>query len=386
MDKKSAREYDTNGWYEVKNNPLSLVGVFPYLGRSIGAPEPDRIYYVWRPAEELAHPDCINSFKLLPWVDEHTMLGAEGSGFEAAEEKGVQGVIGEDVYFRDNTLYGNIKVFSNALAGLIESGKKELSCGYRCTYEQAAGIYAGMPYDYVQRNIRGNHLALVQAGRMGKEVAVLDHFVFTVDSREFEMGTENTGGESVDLAAVVKQLEAIAPQVQQLMSFMAKLKPMEEAEHGQVLDTGTAAAAAGGEAGAGGGAAAAAAEPKAEDDEAGAAGMDAAIKDLQTKFQSAMDTIADLKANGVKAAMGEIAKRDALAAKVAQHVGTFDHASMTTAEVAKYGCDKLSITCDSGAELATLQGYLAAAKPATTAVALDHAPRSSELDAYLNNK
>ena len=36
----TARRYDGNGWFEIAANPLSKVGVFPYTGASIGAPDP----------------------------------------------------------------------------------------------------------------------------------------------------------------------------------------------------------------------------------------------------------------------------------------------------------------------------------------------------------
>ena len=44
-------------------------------------------------------------------------------------------------------------------------------------YEKASGIFDGQMYDYIQRNLRGNHLALVDAARC--DVAVLDnHMAF----------------------------------------------------------------------------------------------------------------------------------------------------------------------------------------------------------------
>src|SRR6188474_2789733 len=62
-DSSSARKTDLNGWTEIKGNPLSKVGVFPYLGKQISPKlEPDKTYWVYRPEEELSHPDCINSF------------------------------------------------------------------------------------------------------------------------------------------------------------------------------------------------------------------------------------------------------------------------------------------------------------------------------------
>ena len=126
--------------------------------------------------EELSDDDCIDSFKLIPWVDEHDMLG-DDPGTIAAESKGVEGVIGEEVYFDkdDGTLKGNMKIFSENLKRIIEDGKKELSCGYRCTYEVKSGVFDGEKYDIIQRNMRGNHLATVDEGRMGPEVSVLDN-------------------------------------------------------------------------------------------------------------------------------------------------------------------------------------------------------------------
>lgn len=50
----------------------------------------------------------------------------------------------------------------------IKSGvKREISSGYECEYVEENGkIY--------QRNIRGNHVALVQAGRAGNQVKIYD--------------------------------------------------------------------------------------------------------------------------------------------------------------------------------------------------------------------
>lgn len=177
----SARTYDLNGWFEVDRNPISRVGVFPYSGAQIGAPDPDRIYRVYRPAEELSDPEAMASFRLCPIVDDHTMLG---EGATPAETKGVAGVIGEGLTFEGDVLYSNLKVFSDTLAQKIKNGKTELSCGYRCVYDFTPGVWNGQEYDVVQRRIRGNHLALVDEGRMGPGVAVLDHMVFTVDAKE----------------------------------------------------------------------------------------------------------------------------------------------------------------------------------------------------------
>ena len=122
-DTESNRIVDQNGFVEIKANPISKVGIFDYSGMQVGDKEtPDKIYKVYRPAEELGSEETINSFKLIPFVDEHTMLGDNG---KPAEEKGVHGTTGEDVYLQDGVLYSNLRIFSNALKNLIEAGKQE---------------------------------------------------------------------------------------------------------------------------------------------------------------------------------------------------------------------------------------------------------------------
>lgn len=50
----------------------------------------------------------------------------------------------------------------------VQSGKREISCGYECEYvPNGDGTYT-------QRNIRGNHVAVVERGRAGKRAAILD--------------------------------------------------------------------------------------------------------------------------------------------------------------------------------------------------------------------
>jgi hypothetical protein len=186
----SARVPDINGWYEIPRNPISRVGVFPYSGKSIGAPDaatnPGKIYQVYRPESELADPETVASFRLVPWTDDHAMLGDAAEGLTPAEQKGAHGVIGERTEYdpESRTLFGNLKLWSSRLSDAIELGKKELSCGFRCVYDFTPGIFEGRPYQAIQRFIRGNHIASVQNGRMGPGVAVLDHLTFTFDARE----------------------------------------------------------------------------------------------------------------------------------------------------------------------------------------------------------
>lgn len=353
----SARQVDINGWPEIKRNPLSKVGVFPYLGRSIpGAPDLDATYMVYRPAEELSAPECIASFRLVPWVDEHTMLG---EGFEAPERKGVQGVVGEDVVFEGDTLYGNIKIFSEALKRLVDSGKKELSLGYRCRYEAAPGSFDGQRYDFVQRDIRGNHLATVDEGRMGPDVAVLDAadtMTFDIDSKDIAMSDETAApdGDTNEAAAedeggdVETRLAAVEASLAKIAEFVAKLKPLEEEEHGALDEE---------------------AETKTP--------TEGAAKDEDSPAMDAAEIRRSLFA--------EIGARDKLAARLSMHVGTFDHSEKSLADVAAYGVQKLRIKAPKGQELAYLNGYLdAKAAPTPAATSMDSADAKTTKGAFFS--
>ena len=349
---ESARQLDTNGWAEIKGNPISKVGVYPYSGAQlVGAPDPSRVYQVLRPPEELGDPECIASFRLLPWIDNHKMLGSEDLDLMPAEKKGVQGVIGEDVYFEAPYLRGNLKVFSQTLAGLIEAGKRELSAGYRCVYDWTPGIWEGQPYDCVQRKIRGNHLALVMSGRMGPDVAVLDaaepldQVSLTTDAKEPQMADETNKGEggsgAMTLEAALEACQAFMPVMKMLQDLAAGKADAEPAK--PAADAHEPAKPA-----------ADAHEPAKKDE----GDMPPAEKsgDHDKPKAPAMDA-----AEVFKAVMGQVTRRDALAKQLSAHIGTFDHSEMTEAEVAVYGVKKLGLSVPQGQEAAALAGYLKAA-------------------------
>lgn len=346
----SARVVDTNGWFEVKRNPLSKVGIYPYSGAQIGAAQADhdKIFRVYRPAEELSAEETIESFKLVPLIDDHTMLG---EGFTAAEQKGVAGVIGESVFFENDTLYGNPKIYSSALAEKIKNGKTELSMGYRCRYDFTPGFWNGQEYDVVQRALRGNHVALVDEGRMGPEVAILDHLmVITVDAKETLPVDEEL---KAALAAIVTRLDKLE-------------KERDDADSRADDEEGTKASDED-------------TEEKASDedekasDEEGTKASDEDTEEAPTTMDAALKKIARLEGRLAAAekrpAMDEAAivqasadKAD-LVAKLAPLIGTFDHSRMTGAQVAAYGIEKLGIkNVPKGGERVALDGYLQAAK------------------------
>ena len=353
---ESKRSEDINGFLEIKDNPISKVGIFPYSGKQINPElDPEKIYYVYRSAEELSSPETIESFKLLPWIDDHEMLG---KNLTPAEQKGVQGAVGENVYFDSGYLKANIKIFSEKLRNLIENGKKELSIGYRCLYELKSGLYNGEKYDAIQHTIRGNHLALVDEGRAGPDVAVLDHFTFTLDmGLKMEKEKEQAKDEGVSL-------EALAEKIDKLLEAFGKMSKSGGDEEPPAKKTSDEE----------GDMEKPADEKEAKDEEmpedekeelkdnkksidespVKKEGMDKMIK----AFKALAADVAELQRNNPRDFMRQLSERDALAAELSHYIGTFDHAEKTVDEVAQYGVKKLGIACAKGTERAVLSGYL----------------------------
>ena len=393
--KATNRRYDLNGWFEIPDQPISRVGVFDYHGSQLGPDCPDktRMYKVLRPAEELSNPEALDSFRLVPFINDHTMLGRRG---KAAESVGVHGVTGDNVYFDasdgDGVMKSNVKVFSTGLAGKIDAGKKDLSLGYGCSYDWTPGVFKGQAYDCIQRTPRGNHIALVKAGRMGSQVAVLDQLTFTMDAEDFTPMFKTALDKARKAAEEAKAKGASAEVVAACDAAVAELEAAQAAfdaaagsDDDEMSEDAKAAIAKANEA-----KDAAEAAAKVATDALDVANAELAkLKKAKTKETQAADTAAldELRAQNValaaevktlketpvmdEAAMfAAVGRRDALVVKLRPFIGAFDHAPMTLDQVAAYGVEKLGLKdVTKGHELTALDAYLAAKperKPVTT--------------------
>ena len=169
------KQIDHNSFWVIKQNPITKIGVFPYLGRQISPElEPNKIYQVLRPESELFAAEALASFNELPITIGHALLGPREEGFTPAEEKGVDGTTGTTAERKGDKIVNDIKLFSERIKDEVNHGKKELSAGYFCDFVPERGTWNGRHYDFVQKNIRGNHIALVDKGRSGHDVRVMD--------------------------------------------------------------------------------------------------------------------------------------------------------------------------------------------------------------------
>ena len=155
------------GYLVCKEVPIARTGTQEYRGMEFGGENPEKIYVVKRPEEEVFSKAALASFEGKPVVDEHPSedVTPENIG------RYIKGTC-RDVRRGEGTLsdcvIADLIIYDKDLIQKIENGKRDISCGYDCLWE---------PEDddtYVQREIRGNHVAVVEKGRAGHKVSIRD--------------------------------------------------------------------------------------------------------------------------------------------------------------------------------------------------------------------
>jgi hypothetical protein len=171
-----------HGWMRV-DAYLTRAGVFHYR-------LPDgKVRRELRPAEEVFKQDSLDSFASLPVTDGHP----SDAMVDAANcRKVAVGVTGETLRQDGQFVAGSMVLMDPGFVESLGSREKaEVSCGYVCELEETPGEWQGERYDAVQRNIRGNHVAIVERGRAGPEVRVrLD----ASDAEQFEPSSKTEPG------------------------------------------------------------------------------------------------------------------------------------------------------------------------------------------------
>ncbi|MGL5130846.1 MAG: DUF2213 domain-containing protein [Aeromonas popoffii] len=175
FDRQSARSVDADGRLHVAKTNISKAVVNPYYGREIPGWQElglngDKVYNLYRDPDELAKG--AGTFNNLPILNKHIPVTVD-----SPQKNNVVGSIGSDVIFDAPFLQASLCFWdAPAIAGIESEKQCELSCGYRYDPDMTPGVTAdGQAYDGVMRNIRGNHLALVEVGRAGPDVVVADH-------------------------------------------------------------------------------------------------------------------------------------------------------------------------------------------------------------------
>ena len=165
---------EPEGYLLCLNVPVARTGTQDYLPEELGItpgsssfPSGPGLISVYRPEEEVFAPETMASFEGMPVTNEHPPDGVDIENIRRVQ-------MGHAHHIRRGTgdeadlLLADLIITDEVLIDAILHGKREISCGY--TYELAEENGR-----YIQRKIRGNHIAVVEAGRAGHRVSIKDH-------------------------------------------------------------------------------------------------------------------------------------------------------------------------------------------------------------------
>jgi len=172
LDRSRAVTYD-NGMMRVPAR-ISRVGIQEYR-RADGSVE--RAY---RPAEEVGADASVKTFDAVTLVNDHPYAD---NGVVTAENASrlSRGFVLNPV-FKDGFIEADIMIQDAATVKAVQSGKVELSAGYFMDRDETPGVTPdGQPYDFVQRKIKANHVAIVDQGRAGPTCRLMLDASITTD-------------------------------------------------------------------------------------------------------------------------------------------------------------------------------------------------------------
>lgn len=162
----------TNDGYLVTEARVARGGnIQDYYGHEIGEGEPNQLFKVWRPEDEVFKSESLATFAYKPVTSGHPLEPVTSESWK----KDAIGQIGSDVVRDGEFVRVPMMVADASAISAIEDGTREISMGYDCDLVMQAGVTPdGRAYDAYQKNIRINHCAVVPAGRAGPQCRIGD--------------------------------------------------------------------------------------------------------------------------------------------------------------------------------------------------------------------
>ncbi|RAW93968.1 MULTISPECIES: DUF2213 domain-containing protein [unclassified Photorhabdus] len=169
----SQREITPEGYLKVPGR-VARVGVQQYLASELGLTDrpPGQIVNVYRPPEEVFSPASLASYDNADITVDHPDDLVDATTFKSVTAGHAISPGRQD----GDYVVVDLLTKDQYAIDAINNGKAELSAGYTSEYEKSSGIAPdGTPYEFIQRDITINHIALCDRARAGHRARLFDH-------------------------------------------------------------------------------------------------------------------------------------------------------------------------------------------------------------------
>lgn len=181
-DKSFINDYgETPEGYLTVVVPITRPGVFPYQ-RQDGTVQMEA-----KLPDEIFNDRTIRSARSKPVTDEHPNEPVTIDNYQTY----AKGMSHTDARVEDLKLFVSLTITDKDLIQKVYDGKREISIGFMSDVVAESGVYNGQTYEYVQRNLEINHIAIVDQGRAGPEVAI------RADSDAWQVEDKEKGGQNM---------------------------------------------------------------------------------------------------------------------------------------------------------------------------------------------
>ena len=178
FDQAVTLEEMPNGFMSMIAN-LTRTGIFTYS--ETGEDGKTRMIRQLRLAEEVFSEETVASLSGLPLTNNHPseLISPDNAsdyivGMTSDQPKRIFAPIHNTDSEEEEYVQQRMTVFDGPTIKDIRTGRKrEISLGYTCNLDYEKGTYKGQPYDAIQRNIRYNHVSLVNKARGGPNCKIL---------------------------------------------------------------------------------------------------------------------------------------------------------------------------------------------------------------------
>ncbi|WP_226948879.1 DUF2213 domain-containing protein [Rhizorhabdus wittichii] len=158
---------------------FARTGCQTYLGAELGRPDLTTVT-VYRPEDEVFAQDAMASFAHKAITLDHPGEDVSATNWKRLAVGFTEGRVARDGGFVEIPL---MLADAQAVSAYDQGRARELSAGYSCELVWGDGIAPdGTPFQATQRSIRGNHIALVPAGRAGSECRIGDAMTLLNDA------------------------------------------------------------------------------------------------------------------------------------------------------------------------------------------------------------